>query len=300
MPRDPAVNDRTQNATPGETASPANAMTVDVEDYFQVSAMEPVISRESWGSFECRVERNVDRILEQFDRQGAVATFFTLSWIARRYPEMIRRIVAEGHEIASHGTAHWRVSGQTPEEFRSDVREAKAALEDISGHRVRGYRAASFSFTQETPWAHEILGEEGHAYSSSVYPVRHDHYGIPDAPRHAYRPLAGSDFLEIPISTLQLGARRVPCGGGGFFRLYPFMLTRWAMQHVNSHDKMPGVFYFHPWEIDPDQPRIAGLSRRTRFRHYLNLARTESRLERLLAAFRWSRMDRVFLPGGEG
>lgn len=278
---------------------PANAMTVDVEDYFQVSAMDPVVDRADWDRYDCRIERNVDRILELFDVGGAKATFFTLGWVARRYPAMLRRIVDAGHEIASHGLGHVRVTAQTPEAFRADVREAKALVEDAAGAAVRGYRAASFSMTRETAWAHAILAEEGHAYSSSVFPGRTDHYGIPDAPRHATRPLEGSDFLEIPIAVIELAGRPLPCGGG-WFRILPPGIVMSGIRRVNGRDGMPAVFYFHPWEIDPGQPRIGGISLRTRLRHYTGLARMESRLERLLGAFRWDRMDRLFLPSQGG
>lgn len=277
-------------------APPVNAMTVDVEDYFQVSAMEPAVDRADWDRHDCRVERNVDRILALFDQTGTKATFFTLGWIARRYPAMLRRIVEAGHEIASHGLCHVRVSSQTPEEFRADVREAKALLEDAAGVAVRGYRAASFSMTPETAWAHAILAEEGHAYSSSVFPGRTDHYGIPDAPRHANRPLAGRDFIEIPITAIELAGRRLPCGGG-WFRILPRQITEAGIRRANGRDAMPAVFYFHPWEIDPEQPRIGGISLRTRIRHYTGLGRMERRLARLLAGFRWDRMDRIFLTG---
>ncbi len=274
-------------------------MSVDVEDYFQVSAMEPRISRAMWDDFPCRVEDNVARILDLFDRHRVRATFFTLGWVAERYPAMLRRIVAAGHELASHGMAHFRISAQSRDEFRADVRQAKALLEEVAGVAVRGYRAASFSLGRDTLWAHDILAEEGYAYSSSVYPIRHDHYGIPDAPRGAYRPLVDSGFLEIPIATLELFGQRLPCGGGGYFRLLPYRWSRWALARVNRRDRRPAVFYFHPWEIDPAQPRIDGLSARTRFRHYTNLARMEDRLDRLLAAFSWDRLDAIYLAEAE-
>jgi len=277
-----------------------NTISVDVEDYFQVSAMEPVVARADWDRYESRVLRNVEAVLELFSRHEVAATFFVLGWVAERHPALIRQIAEAGHEVASHGMAHHRVSSQTPESFREDVRRAKALIEDAAGVRVRGYRAASFSIDATTDWAHGVLYEEGHAYSSSVYPIRHDHYGMPTAPRGPYAPIKGSDFLEIPISTLEFGKRRVPCGGGGYFRLLPCGLSERAIRRLNSVDAMPAVFYFHPWEIDPGQPRIPGLSRRTRFRHYLNLSRMESRLDRILARFSWSRMDQVFLDKGSG
>lgn len=269
-----------------------NAMTVDVEDYFQVSAFERYVERDDWDRIECRVERNVERILELFESNGVKATFFTLGWIAERYPAMVRRIVEQGHELASHGWAHHRVTGQTPEQFRADVIRTKALLEDLSGRPVIGYRAASYSIGSANLWALDVLADTGHAYSSSIYPIRHDLYGMPDAPRFAFRPGA-LDLLEFPVTTVRLGGRNLPCGGGGWFRLVPYAGMRWAMRRVNHVDGQPVIFYFHPWEIDPRQPRREGLDARTRFRHYLNLDRMEGRLERLLADFAWGRMDEV-------
>lgn len=277
------------------TGQITNAMSVDVEDYFQVSAMESVVSRDDWDAYACRVEQNTRRVLDLFAKNGALGTFFTLGWVAKRYPGLIRAIVDEGHEIASHGMAHIRVSAQTPDAFRQDIRDAKALLEDAAGQQVRGYRAASFSMTDKTKWAHQVLQEEGYAYSSSIYPIRHDHYGMPDAPRSAYRPVIDSDFLEIPITTVEVAGRRLPCGGGGYFRLLPYAVSRWCIDRVNVTDKLPAIFYFHPWEVDPDQPRVSGLSARTRFRHYVGLSRMHGRLDRLLKQSRWSRMDKVFL-----
>lgn len=272
-----------------------NAMSVDVEDYFQVSAMESVISRSDWDSYACRVEQNTRVVLDLFAKNGALGTFFTLGWVAKRFPALIKAIVDEGHEIASHGMAHVRVSSQTPEVFRQDIRDAKALLEDTSGQSVRGYRAASFSMTDKTNWAHQILLEEGYSYSSSIYPIKHDHYGMPDAPRSAYQPIADSAFLEIPITTVEVAGRRLPCGGGGYFRLLPYAVSRWCINRVNTEDKMPSIFYFHPWEVDPGQPRVPGLNTRTRFRHYVGLSRMQSRLDRLLKQGQWSRMDKIFL-----
>lgn len=286
-------------APPNAIIAPAtgrrcHAMSVDVEEHFQVSAMEPVVARRDWHQYRSRVVANVAAILELFARNEVRATFFTLGWIAQRHPEMVKRIVAGGHELASHGFAHVRVHQQTPAAFRADVRRTKAVLEDIGGVPVRGYRAASFSINADTPWAHEILAEEGHAYSSSIYPIRHDLYGMPEAPRFPYHPLPDSDFLEVPITTATLLGRRLPCGGGGYFRLLPYQASLWAMRRVGRQDGAPCVFYFHPWEIDPNQPRVDGLSRRSRFRHYTNLARMMPRLERLTRRFAWDRMDRVF------
>ncbi len=273
-----------------------NALTVDVEDYFQVSAFAGAIPRESWDSLPGRVERNTERVLELFAASRVQATFFTLGWVAERHPRLIRRIVEQGHELASHGLAHHRVRDQSPAEFRADISRARALLEDLGGVAVKGYRAASFSIDGATPWAHRILAEEGYLYSSSVYPVRHDHYGMPDAPRFRYLPDGANGLVEVPVTTVRLLGRNLPSGGGGYFRLMPYRLFRWMLGRVNRRDGEAGVFYFHPWEVDPDQPRPDGIGRRARFRHYLNLDRMEARLAALLADFAWDRMDRVFLP----
>ena len=269
-----------------------NALTVDVEDYFQVSALAPHIERHRWDAMECRVERNIARLLTLFDERKAKATFFTLGWIAERYPSMVREIVAQGHELGSHGLSHLRASDQSHAEFRSDVEGARKLLEDIGGVQVRGYRAPSFSIGQANLWAFDCIAAAGYRYSSSVYPVRHDHYGMPDAPRFAFRTHNG--LLELPITTTRVLSRNLPAGGGGYFRLLPYRASRWAINRVNRLDRQPAIFYFHPWEIDPHQPRVRGVSAKTRFRHYLNLDRTESRLSRLLSDFRWDRIDRVF------
>lgn len=270
-----------------------NAMTVDVEDYFQVSAFESVIREQDWGRYPARVERNTREILELFDRHGVKATFFTLAWVAQRYPGLVRDIVAAGHELASHGMKHVRIIHQTPADFSEDVRCARQILEDVGAVAVLGYRAASYSVSKQTPWVHELLAEAGYRYSSSVYPGKHDLYGIPDAPRFAYR--ADGGILEVPITTIELFGRRFPCGGGGFFRLYPYLFSRKALAAINEREHEPAVFYFHPWEIDPEQPRIRQAGARARFRHYLNLSRTRPRLEALLREFAWGRMDQVFL-----
>jgi polysaccharide deacetylase family protein (PEP-CTERM system associated) len=270
----------------------ANALTIDVEDYFQVSAFAPHIARQSWDSMPCRVERNVDRLLNLLDEHDAKATFFTLGWIAERYPRVVRDVVTQGHEVASHGMSHLRASEQTPEEFEQDVVRAKRVLEDISGTAVSGYRAPSFSIGKSNPWAFDVLQRAGYRYSSSIYPVRHDHYGVPDAPRFPYR--ARERLLEIPVTTTRLFGRNLPAGGGGYFRLAPYRLSRWAIERVNRVDVRPAIFYFHPWEIDPAQPRIAGIGAKTRFRHYLNLKRTDARLQQLLRDFHWNRVDQVF------
>lgn len=270
-----------------------NAMTVDVEDYFQVSAFAPHISRDSWDRRPCRVERNVDVVLAMLADHRTHATFFTLGWIAERYPFMVRRIVAEGHELASHGYAHLRASEQNREEFMADIGQAKEILEQIGGVRVNGYRAPSFSINHRNLWALECLHEAGYRYSSSVYPIRHDHYGMPDAPRFPFHPAGAGGVLEIPITTVYLFNRNLPAGGGGYFRLLPYLLSRWSLKRVNRMDGQPCIFYFHPWEIDPGQPRQKGVGLKARFRHYLNLTRMESRLRSLLADFEWDRIDRT-------
>lgn len=270
----------------------ANALTVDVEDYFQVSAMAPYIDRNAWDATPCRVEANVQRLLALFAEHDAKATFFTLGWIAERYPKLVRDIAAAGHEVASHGYAHLRATEQSRREFTEDVARAKQLLEDITGQPVGGYRAPSFSIGHANPWAFDVLRESGYRYSSSVYPVRHDHYGMPDAPRFRYQAREG--LIEIPVTTTRLFGRNLPAGGGGYFRLAPYALSRWALQRVNREDGQPAIFYMHPWEIDPGQPRVADIDLKTRFRHYVNLGRTESRLQRLLRDFRWRSMAEVF------
>ncbi|MBV8380866.1 MAG: DUF3473 domain-containing protein [Paucibacter sp.] len=270
-----------------------NAMTIDVEDYFQVSAFAPYIRREAWNDCECRVERNVARILELLAQHDTRATFFTLGWVAERYPQLVRDIVAGGHELASHGFGHQRASELSPEAFRSDIRRAKDILEQLGGVAVKGYRAPSFSIGKQNLWAFDELLAAGYVYSSSVYPIAHDHYGMPDSPRFAYQVRPG--LLEIPISTCRLMERNLPSSGGGYFRLLPYAATRWLISRVNRNDQAPAVFYFHPWEIDVDQPRVAGIDLKTRFRHYVNIGRTEGRVQRLLADFSWGRMDDIFL-----
>lgn len=273
-----------------------NAMSVDVEDYFQVSAFEPYVARDDWDRRECRVERNVDRILELFDGHGVKSTFFTLGWIAERYPAMVRRMVDEGHEVASHGWSHVRVTQQDQEAFKKDVVQTKALLEDVTGREVIGYRAASYSIGAGNLWALDVLKATGHKYSSSIYPIKHDLYGMPDAPRFAFQPF-DDEFFEFPVTTVNVGGKNLPCGGGGWFRLVPYAGMRWAIRRVNREDRQAAIFYFHPWEIDPQQPRQEGLDSKTRFRHYLNLDRMASRLDRLLGDFAWGRMDQVmYLP----
>ncbi|MCW5661941.1 MAG: DUF3473 domain-containing protein [Burkholderiaceae bacterium] len=270
-----------------------NALTIDVEDYFQVSAFAPHVPRNEWDSRECRVERNVDRILTLLDEHRTRATFFTLGWVAERYPALVRRIVSAGHELASHGYGHERASDLSVDRFFSDVDQAKKILEDVGGVLVRGYRAPSFSIGAGNLWAFDVLARTGYAYSSSIFPIRHDHYGMPDAPRFAHR--LSSGLLEIPATTVRLIGTNLPASGGGYFRLLPYRVSRWMIRRVNLVDQQAAIFYFHPWEIDHTQPRIAGINAKTRFRHYVNLHRVESRLERLLADFRWDRVDRVFI-----
>jgi polysaccharide deacetylase family protein (PEP-CTERM system associated) len=281
---------------PPEPAGVVNAMTVDVEDYFQVSAFDSHVDKAHWPSLPCRVEANTERILELFESYRVRGTFFTLGWVAERYPGLIRKIVDNGHELASHGWEHIRVSAQTPQEFRADVTRTRKLLEDISGTPVKGYRAASYSIGFTETWAWEELAAAGYRYSSSIVPIRHDHYGMPGAPRFAFQVLEGK-LLEVPITTVSLAGRNFNCGGGGWFRLFPYRFSRWALNKVNGEEGQAGVFYFHPWEIDHEQPRLEGLGAKTRFRHYLNLHHTYGRVERLLEDFRWGRMDDIFLPG---
>ena len=274
-------------------SSITNALTIDVEDYFQVSAFAPHIARSEWNTRECRVERNIDGILEMLARHDTKATFFTLGWIAERYPQLVRQIVKEGHELASHGYGHERATDQTEEAFFADIQLAKIVLEDLADSEINGYRAPSFSIGTENLWAFDCLARAGYRYSSSIYPIRHDHYGMPDSPRFAYEVRPG--LMEIPITTLRVLNRNFPSSGGGYFRLLPYALSRWMLCRVNGHDREPGIFYFHPWEIDTGQPRIAGISSKTRFRHYVNIDRMEGRVNQLLRDFKWGRMDQIFL-----
>ena len=270
-----------------------NAISVDVEDWFQVGAFERVIAREDWNGLAHRVERNTDAVLALFAESGVKATFFTLGWVAERHPALMRRIVDGGHEIASHGWDHLRVFTLTPDQFRDDIGRARKTIEDASGHKVTGYRAPSFSIDQRTPWAHEILAEQGYAYSSSVAPVVHDHYGWPEAPRFAFRPVAGSALIELPVTTAKLGKRTVAAGGGGFFRLLPYRFSSWAVRQVNRDEARPAIIYFHPWEIDPDQPRVANAPLKSKLRHYSRLSAMAGKLKRLMGDFEWGRVDEV-------
>jgi polysaccharide deacetylase family protein (PEP-CTERM system associated) len=276
-----------------DTARVQNAMTIDVEDYFHVSAFEGLMPRQSWDRFESRVVANTERLLSIFDEAGVRATFFVLGWVAERHPSLVRRIAGLGHEIASHGYAHRLVYDQTPRAFRDDVRRAKDLLESASGQIVLGFRAPSYSVTPQSLWAIDILIEEGYAYDASVFPIRHDRYGIPVSPRHAYvvRREAGS-LIEAPASTVRWGTMNLPIAGGGYFRILPYAWTRWGISRLNTVEGQPAIFYLHPWEIDPGQPRLSG-SFLSEFRHYRHLDQTEARLRTLLNDFDFTPMRDV-------
>lgn len=268
-----------------------HALSVDVEDWFQVGAFEAVIDRSDWDTLLPRVEGNTDAVLALFAESGVKATFFTLGWVAARYPGLIRRIVDAGHELASHGWAHDRVFTMDAAKFRADLARARGTLEDAGGVAVTGYRAPSFSIDARTPWAHCVLAEEGYAYSSSVAPLRHDHYGWPEAPRYAFRPLADADLVELPVTVAQFGNRRTATGGG-FFRLLPAALTDLAVRQVTAAGQ-PAIFYFHPWEIDPGQPRVANAPLRSKLRHYSRLGAMAGKIRGLIARHDWGRMDAI-------
>jgi polysaccharide deacetylase family protein (PEP-CTERM system associated) len=270
-----------------------NALSVDVEDWFQVGAFEKVIDRDAWETLPRRVELNTDRVLALFEEAGVKATFFTLGWIAARHPALIRRIADAGHEIASHGWDHQRVFTMDEKGFRADLDKAHKAIEDASGQSPAGYRAPSFSIDARTPWAHPVLAEKGYAYSSSVAPIRHDHYGWREAPRFAWRPVEGAALIELPVTTVDLAGRRFAAGGGGFFRLLPYGFSSWAIRRVNRNDERPAIFYFHPWEVDPEQPRVPDAPARSKIRHYTNLEVMESKLLKLLRDHEWGRTDEV-------
>ena len=269
-------------------------MTVDVEDYFQVSAFDKYIKRDNWDNLELRVEANVENILSIFEDCNISATFFMLGWIAERCPTMIHKIVASGHELASHGYSHIRIAQQQQDEFRTDVTNTRKLLEDIGGVPVIGYRAASFSINRKEHWAHNELEQAGFKYSSSIYPIRHDLYGVPDAPRFPYRPNNGN-LLEIPLTTMDIFGLRIPSGGGGFFRLFPYTLSSWLIRRINTREGKSCIFYFHPWELDVDQPRQKNLDLKTRFRHYNGIKSMDKRLRKLGMEFEWGRMDSIFL-----
>ncbi len=276
-------------------AQVVNGLSVDVEDWFQVGAFEDVIERGEWDGIKTRVEDNVYRILDLFAEADVHGTFFTLGWVAKRHPQMIQRIADAGHEIASHGYDHARVYTFTREQFAEDLKLSRDILQDCSGTEVTGYRAPSFSIDQRTPWAFMELAEQGYTYSSSVAPIAHDHYGWPDAPRFAFKPIPWSDMIEIPVTTAILGGRRVAAGGGGFFRVLPYAFSRWAIRQVNRREERPAVFYFHPWEIDPNQPRVGNAPMRSKLRHYTNLDKMAGKLGELVHEFRWARMDMIAL-----
>ena len=268
-----------------------NGLSVDVEDWFQVGAFERVINKADWGTLPSRVERNTDAVLALFAETGVGATFFTLGWVAERFPALIRRVVDAGHEIASHGWDHQRVFTMTEPQFRADLVRARSALEDAAGAAVTGYRAPSFSIDARTPWAHVALAEAGYRYSSSVAPVRHDHYGWREAPRYAFRPLGDHPLIELPVTVAEVSGRRMPTGGG-FFRLFPAALTDFAVRQVNR-EAQPAVFYYHPWEIDPGQPRVAAAPLRSRIRHYSRLGAMSGKLRGLVRRHEWGRVDQV-------
>lgn len=267
------------------------ALSVDVEDYFQVWAFSKVIEKSSWDGFAPRVQQATRRVLDLFDQRGTVATFFVLGWIAERFPLLVREISDRGHEIASHGCEHAKVFDQTPAEFRDDARRSKLLLEDISGEEVIGYRAPGFSIDARTPWAHEILAEVGYQYSSSAHPIAHDHYGDANGSRTPFNPVAGSSFIEAPVATAEVFGRRVSCAGGGWFRAMPYGLSKALIERARSSLDAPLIFYFHPWEVDPGQPRIASAPLKSKIRHYLNLSEMQSKIERLLTDYNWGRID---------
>ncbi len=275
-----------------------NALSVDVEDWFQVGAFETVIDKADWDSLAPRVERNTDAVLALFGESGVKATFFTLGWVAKRYPALIRRIVEQGHELASHGWDHQRVFTMDAALFRADLSRARHTLEDAAGVAVTGYRAPSFSIDQRTPWAHAVLAEAGYAYSSSVAPLQHDHYGWPEAPRFAFRPLADSDLVEVPVTVADLAGHRLATGGG-FFRLFPAALTNYAIRQVEGAGQ-PAIFYFHPWEIDPGQPRVTNAPVKSRLRHYSRLGAMAGKLRTLIRRHDWGRMDAVVAAARPG
>jgi polysaccharide deacetylase family protein (PEP-CTERM system associated) len=268
-----------------------NGLSVDVEDWFQVGAFEKTIARDDWDGLEHRVEANTDRVLALFGAARVQATFFTLGWVAKRYPALIRRIADAGHEVASHGWAHQRVFTMDAKAFRADLADARAALEDASGTRVTGYRAPSFSIDRRTPWAHAELAEAGYLYSSSIAPIRHDHYGWPEAPRAAFRPVADAGLIELPITIAKVAGREITAGGG-FFRLLPNRVTDRAVRRANA-EGASAIFYFHPWEIDPRQPRVANAPLKSKLRHYARLGAMAGKLERLIATHAWGRMDAI-------
>ena len=285
------MNAVTQPISADQGGAIVNGLSVDVEDWFQVGAFESVIERDDWNSLADRVERNVHAILDMFDEAQVKATFFALGWVAQRHGGLMHEIVLRGHELASHGWDHGRVFRMERKAFAEDIARARKVLEDAAGVRVVGYRAPSFSIDRRTPWAFMELAEQGYAYSSSVAPIGHDHYGWPDAPRFAFRPLPWSELVELPVTTATFAGKRLAAGGGGFFRVIPYAFTRWAIRQVNGREGRPAIFYFHPWEIDPGQPRVAGAPLKSRLRHYANLEKMAGKLRQLVHEFAWGRMD---------
>ena len=285
------MNAVTQPISTEQGGAIVNGLSVDVEDWFQVGAFESVIERDDWNSLADRVERNVHAILDMFDEAQVKATFFALGWVAQRHGGLMHEIVVRGHELASHGWDHGRVFRMERKAFAEDIARARKVLEDAAGVRVVGYRAPSFSIDRRTPWAFMELAEQGYAYSSSVAPIGHDHYGWPDAPRFAFRPLPWSELVELPVTTAMFAGKRLAAGGGGFFRVIPYAFTRWAIRQVNGREGRPAIFYFHPWEIDPGQPRVAGAPLKSRLRHYANLEKMAGKLRQLVHQFAWGRMD---------
>jgi polysaccharide deacetylase family protein (PEP-CTERM system associated) len=282
---------RSSSASPGDPI--VNAMSIDVEDYFHVSVFDGIVPRAAWAAMESRVVRNTGRLLDIFDEFEVRSTFFVLGWVAERHPDLVKEIAQRGHEVASHGYAHRLVYDQTPKAFREDVRRAKGLLEDVSGRQVHGYRAPSYSITPKSLWAIDVLIEEGYQYDSSIFPIRHDRYGIPVSDRRPYRiDRNGGCLIEVPGSTTQVGPMNLPVAGGGYFRILPYWWTRWGIDRVNRLEQRSAVFYLHPWEIDPDQPRLHA-GRLGRFRHYRNLPDTERRLRQLLTDFRFDTIERL-------
>lgn len=269
-----------------------NGLSVDIEDWFQVGAFENAIARDDWDGLEHRFVANTHAVMALFDRAGVKGTFFTLGWVAERAPSLIRKIVDAGHEIASHGYDHKRVFLMDADEFAEDLHRARTLLQDAGGVAVTGYRAPSFSIDTRTPWAHHVLAEQGYAYSSSVAPVVHDHYGWPESPRFAWAPVQDSALVELPVTTARLAGRTLAAGGGGFFRLLPYAFSRWAIRQVNREEQ-PAILYFHPWEIDPGQPRMNSAPLKSRLRHYSRLGAMEGKLERMLGDFSWGRIDHL-------
>ncbi len=281
-----------------------HALTIDVEDYFHVAALAEVIKPEDWSNLSLRVEQNTHKILNLFDERGVQATFFVLGWVAERCPELVREIFRRGHEVASHGYSHQLVYKQTPAVFRQETTRSKALLEDIVQHPIRGYRAASYSITNESKWALDTLIELGFEYDSSIFPIRHDRYGIPDAPDYPHiLHRNGGSIVEFPLSALNVLGYRLPVAGGGYFRLYPYKLTRLLLRQLVRQTGRPFIFYLHPWEIDPEQPRV-NASRLSQFRHYNNLDVCEQRLQQLLQDFDFTSVADVLgtmgFDGGDG